>query len=129
MVTFMKRRKIAGIPSTKGCISGTRSLALDFKMARGLTACQARGARKMLNWSVRELAKRSNVSDSSIRRMEEGFGVPENVSLDLRTKMQEYFEGRGFVFKWDEHLGIGIFWNRTGRRDRRMGTERRQGPT
>jgi transcriptional regulator with XRE-family HTH domain len=37
----------------------------------------------MLMWSVRQLAQQSGISDSSIRRIEAAFGVPENVTLDL----------------------------------------------
>lgn len=121
MVTFMKRRKIAGIPIPPGCISGTRSLALGLNMIEALTACQARGARAMLNWSVRQLALRSKVSDSSIRRIEVGFGVPENVSLDLRVRLQEYFEGRGFKFTWRPEEGPGVSWRRGRENKRRAG--------
>jgi DNA-binding XRE family transcriptional regulator len=128
MVTQVKHRKIAGIPPKAGLhFRNPPTLALGTIMIEALTACQARGARAMLDWSARELAKRSKVSESSIRRIEEGFGVPENVSLDLRVKLQEYFEGRGFTFRWDEHLGAGVYWNRTGKRERRSGLERRQG--
>jgi hypothetical protein len=66
----------------------------------------------MLTWSVRQLAIKSRVSDSSIRRIEIGFGVPENVTLDLRARLQSYFESRGFVFVWSENLGAGVHWNR-----------------
>lgn len=94
-------------------------------MIEALTACQARGARAMLNWSVRQLAARARISDSSIRRIEIGFGVPENVTLDLRVKLQEYFEGKGFKFKWDPDLGPGVFWNRQATRAERRLMSRR----
>lgn len=79
----------------------------------------------MLTWSVRQLAKRSRISESSIRRVEVGFGVPENVSLDLRVKLQTYFESRGFTFKWSEELGAGVHWRKPGRTERRSGKDRR----
>lgn len=66
----------------------------------------------MLAWSVRQLASKSKVSDSSIRRIGIGFGVPENVTLDLRARLQTYFESRGFVFMCSENLGAGVHWNR-----------------
>jgi transcriptional regulator with XRE-family HTH domain len=94
-------------------------------MIQALTACQARAARAMLTWSVRQLASKAKISDSSIRRIEIGFGVPENVSLDLRVRLQEYFEGRGFHFTWSDHVGPGVSWNRYP--GRRSGLDRRQG--
>lgn len=89
-------------------------------MINALTACQARAARAMLMWSVRQLAAKSKISDSSIRRIE----VSDNVSLDLRVKLQTYFEARGFMFVWDEHHGAGVFWQR-GKVERRSGKDRR----
>lgn len=98
-------------------------------MIEALTACQARGARAMLSWSVRQLAAKSKISDSSIRRIEIGFGIPENVTLDLRVKLQSYFESRGFKFTWSDDVGPGVSWNRyPGKRvERRSGLDRRQG--
>lgn len=75
----------------------------------------------MLDWSVRHLAKKSRISESSIRRIEVGFGVPENVSLDLRVRLQEYFEGRGFHFTWSDAIGPGVSYRRGGRVERRVG--------
>jgi hypothetical protein len=112
MARTLKPRKNTDIPS---------NVHLDSEMIEALTACQARGARAMLDWSVRQLAAKARISDSSIRRIEVGFGVPENVSLDLRVRLQEYFESRGFTFTWSEHAGPGVSWNRTGRRERRVG--------
>lgn len=89
-----------------------------------LTGCQVRAARAMLNWSVRQLAHRSGISDSSIRRIEAVFGVPDTVTLDLLTKVQDYFESKGFKFVWDDHDGPGIFWRRV---ERRRGVADRRG--
>jgi hypothetical protein len=99
-------------------------------MVEALTAPQARGARKMLDWSVRRLAAKSRISDSSIRRIEVGFGVPENVTLDLRVKLQGYFQSRGFTFTWSDEIGPGVSWKRhtSKRKERRGGGERRQSP-
>lgn len=101
---------------------------LEPGMIEALTACQARAARAMLDWSIRQLAERCKLSDSSIRRIEIGFGVPENVTVDLRVRLQEYYESRGFVFTWDERIGPGVSWNYAGKRERRSGTERRSAP-
>jgi transcriptional regulator with XRE-family HTH domain len=77
----------------------------------------------MLGWSVRRLAKTSGISDSSIRRIESVFGVPDTVTLDLLDKLQKFFEGRGFKFAWDENDGPGVFWRRQV--ERRSGRDRR----
>jgi hypothetical protein len=70
----------------------------------------------MLSWSVRQLAEVSGISESSIRRVEAAFGIPDNVTLDLLVKMQEFFEGRGFTFEWRDQNGPGVFWQRNERR-------------
>ncbi len=81
----------------------------------------------MLGWSVRALAEKSHISDSSIRRIESAFGVPENISLDLLVKLQLFFEGRGFSFVFDDPRGAGVYWKRKERRrgpvDRRGGND------
>jgi transcriptional regulator with XRE-family HTH domain len=66
----------------------------------------------MLTWSIQELARKAKISDSSIRRIEASFGVPDNVTLDLLTKLQEYFESRGFIFSWADEAGPGVHWPR-----------------
>jgi transcriptional regulator with XRE-family HTH domain len=88
-----------------------------------LHGCQARAARAMLSWSVRQLAQASGISDSSIRRIEASFGVPDTVTLDLLDKLLKFFEGRGFKFAWDENDGPGVFWRRQV--ERRSGSDRR----
>src|ERR687883_419995 len=40
-----------------------------------LAACQIRGARAMLGWSIEELTRRSGVSEKTVRRMEKVRGV------------------------------------------------------
>lgn len=75
-----------------------------------LTGCQARAARAMLMFSRNDLARHSKLSASSIGRIEGAFGVPENVTLDLLVRLQEYFEGRGFRFSWDGGHGPGVQW-------------------
>lgn len=91
-----------------------------------LSGCQARAARAMLMWSVRQLAQASGVSDSSIRRIEAGFGTPENVSIELLIRLRTYYEGRGFHFIFEHEHGPGVQWKRNERRrgaaDRRGGS-------
>src|SRR4051812_44042651 len=86
-----------------------------------LTGSQARAARAMLMWSVRQLAQQSSISGSSIRRIEAAFGVPENVTLDLLMRIREFYEGKGFRFTFDDEDGPGVTWRRKERRraDRR----------
>lgn len=70
----------------------------------------------MLNWSVHQLARASGVSVSSIRRIEAGFGTPENVTIDLLVRLREYFESRGFHFIFEDERGPGVQWKRAERR-------------
>lgn len=98
MIAIVRWERISGMPANR------------------LNGSQARGARAMLDWSVRELAERSGVSESSIRRIESTVDAPENVSLDILVKLQEFYEGRGFLFVWDDHNGTGVFWKRKTRR-------------
>lgn len=79
--------------------------------AKVLTACQARAARAMLTLSVRALAKQAEISESTIRRAEEGYGVPVGVSVDSLYRLQAFFEGRGFAFTWLPEPGPGVAWH------------------
>jgi len=89
-------------------------------MIEFLTAPQARGARAMLDWSVQKLAEKSKISTSSIQRIETGFGVPANVTLDMLVKLRGYFESKGFTFTLNDTIGPGVSWKRhRGRAERR----------
>lgn len=81
-------------------------------------------ARGALAWSVRQVAKASGISDSSIRRIESEFGVPENVTLDLLVRLREFYQTKGFVFTFDDEMP-GIAWRR---KERRKGPPDRRGP-
>lgn len=83
-----------------------------------LTGSQARAARAMLAWSVRQLAQKCDISDSSIRRIEASFDVPEKVSLETLLRLKEFYEGRGFRFFRDD-AGPGVQWRRKERRTSR----------
>lgn len=78
-------------------------------------------ARGALAWSVRQVAKASGISDSSIRRIENELDVPETVTLDLLMRLREFYEGKGFQFTFDEEMP-GVAWRR---KDRRSGRDRR----
>jgi transcriptional regulator with XRE-family HTH domain len=81
-----------------------------------ITRVPSRAARAMLMWSVRQLAQQSGISESSIRRIEAEFGVPENVTLDLLMRLREFYEGKGFRFTFDDEDGPGVTWRRKERR-------------
>lgn len=57
------------------------------------------------------MAEESGISDSSIRRLEQGFGPPNQVTLDLRARMHAYLESQGFHFVWNENAP-GICWRK-----------------
>lgn len=88
-----------------------------------LTGSQARAARAMLMWSVRQLAQQCAISESSIRRIEAGFDRPEKVSLETLIKLHDFYVGRGFTFFRDER-GAAVAWQR---KERRSGADRRGG--
>lgn len=79
--------------------SGTRPTMQALQV---LTPRQARAARAVLKLSVRELVDVCNVSSASIRRIEDGV---EGVSLDLKMKLQRYYETQGLEFIID-----GVRW-------------------
>ena len=76
-----------------------------------LSACQIRAARAMMGWSVDELARRSGVSEKTVRRMEKVWGVP-NATAETFAKVQACFEAEGFEFLPDTggKIGPGIRW-------------------
>lgn len=73
-------------------------------------------------WSVRQLAQQSGISESSIRRIESEFGVPQTVTLDLLTRLREFYEGKGFTFTFEPDPGVT--WRR---KERRLGDRRGSG--
>ncbi|TXN65128.1 helix-turn-helix transcriptional regulator [Methylobacterium sp. WL6] len=81
-----------------------------------LTAAQIRMARGCLRWSVKELAEASGVSSATIRRMEEGEGVPNSLADNL-GKLQRTLEAAGLEFIPENGGGAGIRF-----RDRKDGT-------
>jgi hypothetical protein len=80
---------------------------------RVLTGCQARAARSVLCLTVRKLAEKSDISESSIRRIEQG-GRRE-VTTDLLIRLQTWFESQGFVFLWNGRPGLTWPVNRYSR--------------
>lgn len=75
------------------------------KNTKVMSARQSKACRAVLGMSVAALAKASGVSESSIRRIEEG----RPIKVDLVFRLQFYFEGRGFTFLWEPD-GCGVKW-------------------
>ena len=72
-----------------------------------LTAAQIRMARGCLRWSVKELADTSGVSSATIRRMEEGEGLPKSLADNL-AKLRRTFEASGLEFIPQNGGGSGV---------------------
>lgn len=83
----------------------------------GMTACQMRMARAGLRWSVEELARRSDVSEKTIRRIEKVWGYPPNMTLDTLNKLRQCFEEQGMTFLTDDGSpeGPGVRFSYPGR--------------
>lgn len=58
-------------------------------------------ARAALRWPVEELARRSGVSQPTIRRIESVYGVPA-VTVTILEKLRAAFESAGIVFLMDD---------------------------
>jgi transcriptional regulator with XRE-family HTH domain len=78
-----------------------------------LTSAQLRMARAALRWSVRELAERSQVSTSTIKRAEAEDGVPPSTAANLAA-LQAALEAAGIAFDGTPEEGLGIRLRRTG---------------
>jgi transcriptional regulator with XRE-family HTH domain len=83
-------------------VSNRRSLRI-------LTAHQARAARAVLGLSVERLAKISDVSASSIRRIER-VQNGTTITLDLAVKLQRFFEQEGMRFYYGTD-DSGVTWS------------------
>jgi len=82
-----------------------------------LDACQYRAARAMLGWTLEELAERSGVSVSTLRRIEAHPGVPP-LSTDVFQKVVTAFADARIRFIADDGSpggGPGLLYNYPGR--------------
>ncbi len=72
-----------------------------------LTGSQIRMARAALNWSVRDLAARSQVSASTINRAEASNAMPPTTRANLQL-LRATFEAAGVEFLDDTEDAPGI---------------------
>ena len=70
-----------------------------------LTPEQSRAARGWLDWSQEDLAKRANVSLSTVRNFEKGRNVPIKNNLDA---MREALEAGGMRFDFNGPAASGV---------------------
>ena len=75
-----------------------------------ITSAQIRAAKAMLRWSGEDLATKSGVSLSSIRRMEAADGVPQGHTLKTILAIKSAFEVAGveFVGLPDDKPGVRL---------------------
>jgi transcriptional regulator with XRE-family HTH domain len=64
---------------------------------------QSRAARRLLNWSLIRLGCRSNVSETTISKFEEGLCVP---SVDKLAAIRAVLEAAGVEFTNGDHPGV-----------------------
>lgn len=62
-----------------------------------ITASQIRAARHAIRWSVSELAERSKVSTSTIKRLEATDGLPNSTKANL-SAIRDCLEAAGIEF-------------------------------
>lgn len=101
------RSRVAPILNADGSVRGWIGTSDDINAEkdwscpgkRPLTGAQIRGARGILNWSVRDLADRAGVSPAVIRRLEErdeAPAEPEPASVQLKAALEK--GGAQFLF-------------------------------
>lgn len=73
-----------------------------------MTAGQIRAARALLNWSQNDLVKRSGLSLTTVRRMEDAGIGPGKSSADNVGKVQGVLEGAGIIFIASNGNGPGV---------------------
>lgn len=74
--------------------------------ANFITIEQFRAARALLGWSRAELAKRSGLSEPTVKRVEIEEGP--NVSDDARQKLRSTLEAAGVTFTNDGAPGVKL---------------------
>lgn len=87
--------------------SGVNSVTLP-RGVNILSARQAKAARSVLGLSVGRLAGQAGISESTIRRVEDGRDGA--IKVDMVLRLQAFFEHRGFTFLWEEGER-GLTWS------------------
>jgi transcriptional regulator with XRE-family HTH domain len=77
-----------------------------------ILSCQVRAAKSMLRWSGDELAKRSGLSLSTIRRVESAEGIPDAQTVKTLVAIKEAFEAAGIEFIGTPEDGPGVILRR-----------------
>lgn len=72
-----------------------------------VSGAQIRAARGLLGWSSQELARRSSVGWSTIKRFEEAFGVPSSRAGTLE-RVESTLEAAGVEFIGDPIKSPGV---------------------
>ena len=74
-----------------------------------MTGVQIRAARGMLHWSVRETAARAGISEPTVKRFEQGNGIPPG-RAQSHLDLQHAFESAGIDFTGTPEEGPGVRW-------------------
>ena len=72
-----------------------------------ISVCQIKAGRVMLGWSAAELAKRSSVGATTLRRYEMIGGVP-SANLSVLMKLKSTLEAAGIEFTGDPLVNPGV---------------------
>lgn len=75
-----------------------------------ITASQVRAAKALLRWSGEDLALKSGISLSTIRRVESSEGVPEGQNLKTILAIRDALESAGveFIGSPDDRPGVRL---------------------
>ena len=72
-----------------------------------LSVCQIKSARAILGWSAADLAEKSGVGATTLRRYEMGDGIP-NANVKTLTALKSALEKAGIEFTGDPLVNPGV---------------------
>jgi transcriptional regulator with XRE-family HTH domain len=72
-----------------------------------LSVCQIKSARAILGWSAADLAEKSGVGATTLRRYEMGSGIP-NANVKTLQAIKSTFEDAGVEFLGDPLVNPGV---------------------
>jgi hypothetical protein len=73
----------------------------DVYRAQPIMACQIRAARALLRWSLPDMAQKTGLGESTLRRLERAPGVP-STTVDTLMRVRMAFEGACIAFVPDD---------------------------